>query len=161
MSNKDIDRFLGKIEKTKSCWLWLGSRSGKGYGSFWLNGRKRPASQVAWSMANKQSFPSGMFACHTCDNPKCVNPDHIFVGTPKDNTQDAILKNRFKPVPKGHRGLWQKAKTHCIHGHEFNFENTIIRSNGCRGCLACRRITEKNRPPRNRGKNVTSKKSDL
>jgi hypothetical protein len=97
------DRFWAKVDKSGDCWLWTSTRSGNGYGQFWLDGRYRPAHQVAWEIATGRDFPLGMQACHTCDTPLCVRPDHLFVGTPADNQADKVDKGRqFRPIGELH-----------------------------------------------------------
>lgn len=87
-------RFAKKVYKTSSCWVWTGARNRKGYGVFslWPNGN-RTAHRYSWELANGP-IPNGMFVCHKCDTPHCVNPDHLFLGTPRDNTHDMIAKGR-------------------------------------------------------------------
>lgn len=79
------------------CWEWIGGvklypsiRTGRLYGLK----MKEPASRVAYRLSSGFDIPDGMFICHKCDNPRCVNPAHLFLGTPKDNTQDKINKGR-------------------------------------------------------------------
>lgn len=76
-----------------ACWEWQGPLYHDGRGQVQINGRRLIASRAAWEMVNGP-IPPGMFACHHCDNPPCVRPDHLFLGTPKDNTEDMLRKGR-------------------------------------------------------------------
>lgn len=98
-------RFWANVEKTDTCWLWRGTRSPKGYGDLMIksNGKWQPrrAHRISWEL-HYGPIPTGMFCCHHCDTPGCVNPEHLFLGTPKDNTSDMIQKGRrVSAVPKG------------------------------------------------------------
>jgi hypothetical protein len=82
------------------CWLWSGSLDRKGYGQIRVpGGVLRCATHVALELAGR-ALPAGMIACHRCDNPSCVNPDHLFHGTHKDNTHDMMRKGRHSPPPR-------------------------------------------------------------
>lgn len=77
----------------ENCIEWTGAKSGDGYGTVSVDGKQKAAHRVAWENANGP-IPSGLWVLHKCDNPLCVNPDHLFIGTAKDNTQDCIRKGR-------------------------------------------------------------------
>lgn len=89
------DRFWEKVEKTKDCWLWKASKNNMGYGMFQKASpeNKKLAHRVSWEIAFGDLLPDQK-VLHTCDNPACVRPDHLFVGTMKDNTQDMVKKGR-------------------------------------------------------------------
>jgi len=91
--DKDKTRFWKFVEKRgkNECWEWVGGTTPSGYGRFWLNGKNISATHFAIGV----EVPSGMVVCHKCDNPKCVNPLHLFLGTYKDNMDDMRIKGRM------------------------------------------------------------------
>lgn len=88
-----LDDFWNLVNKTTSCWLWTGKTFHDGYGCFSLKGIWR-THRLSYQL-HFGEIPQDLLVCHKCDTPLCVNPDHLFLGTPKDNTQDAIKKNRL------------------------------------------------------------------
>ena len=87
------DKFWARVEKGPDCWQWLGAISTWGYGFFRVDGKTRHAHRVSWEMHNGP-IPEGLWVLHHCDNPPCVNPDHLFLGTAKTNVADMIAKGR-------------------------------------------------------------------
>lgn len=92
-------RFLNLIEKTPTCWLWKGARQKRGYGLFTICGlpnhhRTAKAHRLMWEIFNTASLLPGSVIMHTCDNPPCVNPWHLKLGTTLENVQDRDRKGR-------------------------------------------------------------------
>ncbi len=88
-----LKRFFSKVEKTDDCWLWIGGRGKKGYGFFKVAGTQKLAHRVSYELFIG-NIPEGLMVCHTCDNPPCIKPEHLFAGTAIDNAQDKKRKGR-------------------------------------------------------------------
>jgi hypothetical protein len=91
-------QFADVSQRIDSCWLWTGSRDANGYGRFRMIAegldKSEQAHRLAFRLYVNPEIPSGMCICHKCDNPSCVNPNHLFLGTHRDNTNDKVRKGR-------------------------------------------------------------------
>lgn len=120
-------RFWSKVQMGPSCWVWEGARNRGGYGTFRRGSVVIKAHRAAWEFCYGP-IPEGLCVLHKCDNPPCVRPDHLFLGTVADNAQDRVAKGR-----DGHR-----AKTHCPRGHPLSGENLYVCPRGKRQCRICK-----------------------
>lgn len=95
MEQKHIDRFWGFVDKSGDCWIWKGCKDRGGYGFFRYKGKSLRAHRVSFELCVGE-ISEGNYICHRCDNPKCVNPSHLFQGTCMDNWNDCVNKGRSK-----------------------------------------------------------------
>lgn len=126
-------RFWNKINKTKTCWLWLGDKNENGYGRISINGKSVKAHRFSYESI-VGPIPPGLTLDHICKVRNCVNPAHLRPMTLRENVLcgDGI-------------GVRNGKKTHCKNGHEFSQENTFLRNKrGYRSCRTCmKRSTKK------------------
>ncbi len=98
MTDKQKAAFHKRVDKRSDdeCWPWTGAANGQKRGEFWTSATERHvAPRVAWSLHNGEDIPDSLFCLHTCDNYNCTNPAHLWLGTQKDNMQDAAQKGRM------------------------------------------------------------------
>lgn len=90
-----------KVNPISSCWIWVRSKNPL-YGQACTSGKGILAHRLAWELWNNKKIPEGLCVCHHCDIPACCNPRHLFLGTAKDNIQDAISKGRLAGFTTNH-----------------------------------------------------------
>jgi hypothetical protein len=89
------ERFDSKVKRSSNgCWEWTAGKHKFGYGDFFANGKRIGAHVFSWQRANAQLVPKGICVLHKCDNPSCVRPEHLFLGTKADNNADKTRKGR-------------------------------------------------------------------
>jgi len=131
MNKSTIDRFMDKVfKRSDGCWTWIAYTNKDGYGQFIIKNKVIPSHRWIYEYYNG---PLGDLKCrHKCNNPSCVNPDHLEKGTQFENIMDCVNSRRHKNV----------IKTHCPHGHEYTPLNTYILGTR-RHCRECKRGNNK------------------
>lgn len=128
---KYVERFFGRVEKTESCWNWLGGTGKGGYGIFRISSTQYYVHRVSWAIANGGT-PGSLCIDHLCKNRTCVNPSHMELVTLAVNTMRGDTSSSIPVI--------NSRKTHCIRGHEFNEDNVFFDAKGSRRCRECFRI---------------------
>lgn len=97
MKAKDWQRFWDKVDikSREECWEWMAAQNEAGYGRFRLNGELAGPHRLIWAEVHHERIPKDRDVCHSCDNPPCINPKHLFVGSRSENMLDAVRKGRL------------------------------------------------------------------
>lgn len=132
----DAERFWAKVDKTDGCWNWTACTS-HGYGQFKLSKAEKTVRAHRFSyFLHYGEFDPKWRVLHSCDNPPCVNPAHLRLGTDADNARDRDDRGR-----NGNAN-----KTHCPQGHPYSGANLYIASTGKRLCRTCAVAVQATRP---------------
>jgi hypothetical protein len=123
-----LARFWSKVQQGNphDCWSWHGANV-NGRGQIWFMGRTHLATRLSLSMVDPTGFGTDLYACHTCDNPNCVNPAHLWWGNSSENMVDCAQKGRLK----------QPSDT-CLRGHPRTAATTYVSKRGWTECRICR-----------------------
>lgn len=167
MSATFLDKFWARVDVRgpDECWLWTGGKKRLGYGVVWPRGSSNVgAHRLSWELAHGVPVTAGLFVCHSCDTPACVNPAHLWLGTHDDNMRDAAVKGHMhstKPLIDltGQRfGKWTvlgrdvegrpgtRWFTRCDCGHEASLNSQALRlglTTQCEGCRCHWRVGQK------------------
>jgi len=134
-----IQRFAKYVTiKHGKCWEWRGHLSKDGYAYFYDGEKHTQANRWLFQQFRTAKLTRHEHLCHTCDNPNCVNPNHLYLGSHTTNMRDAVARGRH---------FWAN-KTHCPQGHEYSVDNTYRSPDGRRYCLECQRIRDRERKAR-------------
>lgn len=129
-----LEHYITRLPDAPGCWLWIGALSSDGYGKIYHNKKLLRAHRAVYEFY-RGPIPSHLDACHRCDTPSCVNPEHIFIGTAKDNIQDAMRKGRLVFPRRGEIGT-------CHRGHVYRRSG-----HGCRRCGREKEFADRNGLP--------------
>lgn len=117
------------LDPNTGCWNWTGGHDTKGYGVMRYKGRAYRVHQISAMLYMRHDPSSGLFVLHRCDNVRCFNPKHLYLGTQLQNVRDIISRGRH----------WSAVKTACRNGHPYTRETTYYRpGTTIRACRLCR-----------------------
>ena len=135
MPLKERLSFIGWHETADGCWEWSGARSRNGYGKMaYGNGTTAGSHRVSYEV-HRGPIPDGLFVRHKCDNPPCINPDHLELGTPADNSRDMVERNRTRGYVTGRYGGTCVKGLHAVTSDD----DLVVSKRGAHMCAACYR----------------------
>lgn len=140
------DKFWARVDRDgpmaadgTRCWIWIGRKTGKGYGQFGFMGARAYAHRLSWEEANDRQIPSGLDIDHLCRRHECVSPLHLEPVTRSENIRRGVGVGRMWKDAVASSAISRRAWQACRNGHPYTAENTIVIVNGWRVCRTCRR----------------------
>ena len=133
ITRERIEEKITRIPEA-GCWVWMGSTQVRGYGELISNNRKYLAHRASYE-AFVGKIPEGMYVCHACDNVSCVNPNHLFLGTQKQNLQDMASKGRST---KGSKNPMAKLDNYAVKQIREGIQKGLTDSNLAKSWMICR-----------------------
>ena len=135
------ENFEQRVDKSAGCWVFIGSVDSAGYGLVRIKRRLKKAHRYSWEISFGK-IPEGRLVLHRCDNPPCVRPDHLWLGSHADNSRDRDAKKRNK----NSIAYFSSLKTHCPRGHRLSGNNLqpSALKRGARSCRICRNMQARN-----------------
>jgi hypothetical protein len=133
-----VETFLNNIIIDNECWIWTKNKDQCGYGNFCFNSKQIKAHRFSFIIF-KGEIKKGNLILHSCDNPSCVNPNHLSQGTSRDNVRDSMNKGRFK--------RWTRENNKCRNGHDISDPINLYTypSSGYTSCRICMKALEEKR----------------
>lgn len=126
LSYTDICLFWMQVKKSGHCWEWQGGLTQSGYGRLYLNGKMVRAHRISYFL-HKGDIKEKNIICHSCDNPKCVNPEHLWQGSSKDNVQDMIRKGRLVRTRGENKGVTYRKESGKWRARKMiNYKNVYL-----------------------------------
>lgn len=152
------EQFLARLRSylktdANGCWIWQGLKTHTGYGQIACRGRPKTVHRIFFQMLKGLSLRKDQWVLHRCDVPACANPAHLWLGTPKDNSQDCVRKRRF----------YAFSRTHCPKGHPYDEKNTYMsrtKAGGLqRNCKECGRLRSRSEARREYARQYRKRRS--
>ena len=146
------ERLLAQIEEINGCWLWNGGLNSTGYGRMFRDGRYVFVHRLSYEV-HVGPIEGGLHVLHHCDTPRCVRPEHLFLGTMSDNMLDASAKGRLPCL-----NSYERQRTQCDSGHVYTLFTMKKDKNGYRICTIClaRKRERKREKEREKRRNAKS-----
>lgn len=121
-------RFWSKVAKGEGCWPWTAGRDDDGYGVFTLNGKHIRATRYAWFLSRGEWPADGVLVCHECDNPPCVRPDHLWLGSNDENMADCTRKGRRPTGERNGARIHPESRVRGQEHHMVRHDDATVRA---------------------------------